>query len=1122
MKKFFIAIIAMLLSLMAGATEINGINYSLDSSTKTASVSQGSYSGNVIIPSQVTYNGVTYTVTSIAGQSFYGSNVTSVTIPNTVKVIPLGAFQYCNSLTSITIPSSVTKLEEESLGGFTGVIHITDLEAWCKTFVHPAAFYDSGCYRLYLNGKEITDLVIPSGVTSIGMCTFSYCTSITSVTIPNSVESIGWQAFYGCSGLNAIYCLNPEPPTCNNSFGGNEEKCVLWVPKESIESYKKANGWKDFKNIAAFSTIPEDGEKISGKCGNNVYYVYNKKTYTLTISGEGQIDSYDPNDVEYAPWYRYAGDIHSLFIESGVTSIGNWAFYECSNINSVTIPNSLTYIGKWAFCGCSNLTTMTIPNSVEKINWMAFEKCSSLTSLIIGNSVTDISDDAFQGCTSLTSIKVAEGNPKYDSRNNCNALIETSSNTLIMGCNNTIIPNGVTSISGSAFSGCSGLTSVSIPNSVTSIGISAFSGCSGLTSVTIPNSVTSIGDYAFSNCNGLTTIYSLNNTPSTCEQYYSDYYDYSDYYTQFNSVDKTNCILWVPKGCVNAYKEADGWKDFQNIVAFSTIPDDGEKISGKCGENVYYVYNKSTHNLTISGEGQMYSPLEAIDTPWYQYAGEIHSINIEPGVTVIGRNAFSGCSNLTSVTIPNSVTSIDKWAFYGCGSLTSVTIPNSVSSIGWYSFAYCRSLASVTIPNSVTSISEYAFHCCNSLTSIVVENGNTSYDSRGDCNALIETSTNTLINGCLNTVIPYGVTSIKDNAFRDCSNLTSITIPNSVTFIGDYAFYGCSGLASITIPNSVTYIGCVAFDGTAWYNNQPDGLVYAGKFAYKYKGEMPVNTRITIKHGTLGIANETFYDCSGLISVVIPNGVTFIGDYAFMHCSGLTSVTIPNSVTSIGYCAFEECSGLSTIYSLNNTPLTCKQYYNTQFNYVDKTKCVVWVPKGSVNAYREADGWKDFQNIKELTFGDVNIDFVVNQADLDATVDFTMDKDPEGFYENLADLNGDNKVDAVDVVKLVTILNQQEGLNMDWQAKYSNQVISSLSCTLNNDGDKAIQLTKCELYYNQSLVSSSNFKVTLASGGSKKCSFDELASYSTRTGFSLVWYYTYNGEEYTYRCEIEE
>ena len=134
----------------------------------------------------------------------------------------------------------------------------------------------------------------------------------------------------------------------------------------------------DYTVSAIVSTTSDDGEIISGKCGSNVYYVYNKTTHSLTIStisGEGQIDSYYPNDSEYAPWYQYAGDIHSLYIESGVTSIGNWAFSECSNLTSVTIPNSVTYIGKWAFCGCSSLTTMTIPNSVEQINWMAFFRC---------------------------------------------------------------------------------------------------------------------------------------------------------------------------------------------------------------------------------------------------------------------------------------------------------------------------------------------------------------------------------------------------------------------------------------------------------------------------------------------------------------------------------------------------------------------------------------------------------------------------------------------------------------------------------------------------------------------------------------------------------------------------
>ena len=311
------------------------------------------------------------------------------------------------------------------------------------------------------------------------------------------------------------------------------------------------------------------------------------------------------------------------------------------------------------------------------------------------------------------------------------------------------------------------------------------------------------------------------------------------------------------------------------------------------------------------------------------------SVTIPNTVTGIGENAFDGCSNLISINIPSSVTSIDDEAFWGCYSLKSVHITdlnawcniNSHSNPLMYAhhlFMNGKEITNLVIPSNLTSIRSNAFIGCTGFNSISVESGNPIYDSRNNCNAIIEKSTNSLVLGCKNTTIPSSVTSISDLAFSGCSSLTSITIPNSVTSIGGSAFYGCSGLtsitipnsvtsigswvfsdcsslASITIPNSVTNIGDFAFVRTEWYNNLPDGVVYAGKLAYKYKGEMSANTHITLKEGTLGINNYAFLDCRGLTSIIIPSSVTFIGDYSFLRCSDLKYVCLTSDkLPSIG------------------------------------------------------------------------------------------------------------------------------------------------------------------------------------------------------------------------------
>ena len=299
--------------------------------------------------------------------------------------------------------------------------------------------------------------------------------------------------------------------------------------------------------------------------------------------------------------------------------------------------------------------------------------------------------------------------------------------------------------------------------------------------------------------------------------------------------------------------------------------------------------------------------------------GELTSVVIPSNVTNIGGGAFYGCTGLTSIDIPNSVTSIDYDAFYCCRGLTSIVIPDSVTSVGGGAFNGCDVLTSVTIGSGVTSIGDNAFGNCGSLTNITIDSNNNTYDSRDNCNAIIEASTNKLLCGCQNTVIPNSVTSIGNNAFNGCTGLTSIDIPNSITSIGEEAFWGCSSLTSIDIPNSVTSIDDSAF-------HYCRGL-----------------TSCTIGNSVTSIGDDTFNGCRGLTSIVIPDSVTSIGGGAFEDCTNLTSCTIGNSVTSIGSYVFEYCSSLASIVSNATTAPTIQ----IRTFYGIKTGGTLTVPSGS-------------------------------------------------------------------------------------------------------------------------------------------------------------------------------
>ena len=631
-------------------------------------------------------------------------------------------------------------------------------------------------------------------------------------------------------------------------------------------------------------------------------------------------------------------NIPSVIDGKSVTSIGNNAFYNCTGLTSVTIPDSVTSIRWQAFYGCTGLTSITIPDSVTNIGEHAFggtvwynnqlnglvyagkvayqykSEMPSNTSIVIKEGTLGIGESAFQRCNGLTSITIPDSVTS----------IGGSAFSFCTGITSVVIPDSVTSIGNYAFYYCSSLTSVTIGNGVTSIGYRAFYNCSSLTSITIPDSVTSIDNYAFEYCSALTSVTLGNSVTSIGKDAFKNCYKLVEVYNKsaLSITAGSSDNGGVARYAKNVYTNEGGSK-------FTT------------DENGYVIYMDEYEMILVSYRGTnielvLPSYITKINQNAFSGCSSLTSITIPDSVTSIGDSAFSGCSGLTSITIPDSVTSIGGGAFSGCKGLTSITIPNSVTSIGNWAFSGCSGLTSITIPNSVTSIGAYAFSFCTGLTSIIVDEGNTKYHSAGNC--LIETESKTLIAGCKNSIIPTdgSVTSIGSSAFRGCTGLTSITIPNSVTSIGEdafygctgltnitipdsvtsidrYAFYGCTGLTNITIPDSVTSIGDRAFYDTTWYNNQPDGLVYAGKVAYKYKGTMPSNTSIVLKEGTLGITDYAFEGCSGLTSVTIPDSVTSIGYEAFYNCSSLTSITIPDSVTSIGDFAFGNCTGLTSI-----------------------------------------------------------------------------------------------------------------------------------------------------------------------------------------------------------------